>query len=211
VNVTGGFVAQFPVASNTPPGVYPVAATDTSGLNAENILFVVSSPKIVLGTAGKAHVVGVILSVNGSGFSIDKSVTVYFDNQFVGSTIASDTGSFLYSFSVLSIPAGTYYVNATDGSNSALKTFVLNPHLKISPNTGTTVGEKITVAGTGFSANVQVRFTFGGSKIPTRVTTKSDGSFSVQITIPNIPKGGYEVVGTDADGRSAQGRVGVSN
>jgi hypothetical protein len=212
-NSTGGFVAQFTVAQNTPIGLYPVVATDNSGskLSGENILTIASLPKITLSTAGKAHIVGVIVAVNGNGFSAGKSVRVFFKNQMVGSTTTTSAGAFVISFSVPSLPAGTYTVNATDGTNVALKTFVLNPHLIISPNTGATIGEKITLIGSGYSANSPVHFTFGGSPTASKVMTKADGSFSIQIGVPNVPKGGYTLTGTDSNGLSAKGRVGVAN
>jgi hypothetical protein len=81
----------------------------------------------------------------------------------------------------------------------------------ISPNTMVTVGSQVTVAGTGFSAASQVSFTFGGMPLATKITTSSLGAFSVQITIPTVAKGGYQLVGTDQDGHTGTGRVGVSN
>ena len=212
-NSTGGFVTQFIVPSGTPQGLYPVVATDNSSakLSAQNILNVVLVAKIVLSTAGKAHVVGGTVYVNGTGFAASRSVTIYFNNLKIGSSTTDGSGNFLTTFSLPSDPFGSYYVNATDGTNNVGKLFALSSHLVISPNTKTTVGSPVAITGSGYSANSQVSFTFGGSAVATKVTSKSDGSFSVQITIPNVPKGGYQVVGTDSNGHSAKGRVGVLN
>ena len=151
------------------------------------------------------------MHINGTGFEVSKSVTIFFNNLQIGSATTDGSGNFFSTFSIPSYPAGSYYVNATDGSNNVGKLFALTPHLVISPNTKTTVGNPVTLTGSGYSANSQVSFTFGGSAVATKVTSKSDGSFSVQITIPNVPKGGYQVVGTDSNGHSAKGRVGVLN
>ena len=212
-NSTGGFIVKFLVSANTPQGLYPVSATDNSAskLTGQNTLNVLVIAKIVLNTGGKAHIVGAIVTVNGTGFSVSKSVKVYFNNQVVASATTNSGGNFVASFALPSNAAGTYNINATDGTNNVFKTFVLTSHVTISPNTMVTVGSKVTIAGTGFSASSQVSFTFGGTPLTTKITTTSLGAFSVQITIPPVAKGGYQLVGTDQNGHKGTGRVGVSN
>ena len=213
VNSTGGFVAKFAVESNTPPGLYAVSATDNSParLSAEKILSVLNTPKIVLLTGGKAHVVGVTITVNGSGFSANNLVTVFFNNAVVSTPTTDTLGNFLGTFIAPSAPAVTYYVNATDGRNNVFKTFVLNSHVSISPNSKVPAGTIVVVTGSGYSATSMVSFTFGGTPLATKIKTNNFGAFSVQITVPTVAKGSYQLAATDATGHSSIGRIGVSN
>lgn len=210
-NSTGGFVVSFVVPTSTPAGLYPVSAMDASGLSASNILTIALSPKITLSTGGSSHAVGVMVSVSGTGFKPNSPIEVYFNNQLVASSTTNSQGTFSGSFTVPTVTAGTYSVNATDGTNYGSKTFAIKPQLKVSPTGSVTVGSKLTVTGTGYAANSLVSFTLVTAKITTKVTSSLEGTFSIQITIPNVAKGGYFLVGTDASSNTAEVHLSISN
>ncbi|BBE42219.1 Predicted cell-wall-anchored protein SasA [Conexivisphaera calida] len=67
---------------------------------------------------------GTTVSVSGSSFYPNSTVTVYYDGTSVGSVTASAAGSFSTSFTVPSLPNGTYTIEAIDSyGDSATASF----------------------------------------------------------------------------------------
>lgn len=80
--------------------------------------------------------------------------------------------------------------------------FQVNPTLTITPTSGI-VGSTVTVSGTQWIPNANIKITFSGlvvSTTPTIVTSNSLGEFTgVTFTVPNNSIGGYLITVTDYD------------
>jgi hypothetical protein len=204
INSTGGFVTNFVVPASTPSGSYTVKATDADGKSGSNTLTVTGvSAKITDSTDGADRIVGTTVFVTGTGFLSNAQITVMFGSQTVNTTTSNGSGGFSASFKVPELPGQMYYINATDGTNSAHVPFVINPHLTSSSLT-VKPGQTITVNGTGFGPSDTVSFTYDGSSLSTSTSTGANGAFSVQITIPSTaPKGGHSLTASDTSGHAA--------
>jgi large repetitive protein len=209
-NTSGGFVTNFAVPIGTKAGSYPVVAIDALSFQASNTLVVAAKSKITLSTEGNPRIVGSPLTIVGSGFIPNNPLTVLFGGTVVASLSTNSTGGFTTSFPIPKVSAGSYTVSANDGTNTASKSFTVNPHLTSSP-TSVAPGGMITVAGTGFAANSNVAFTLNGAALSATATTDSSGSFSLQITIPiNASPVGQALKATDQSGDSASVRIQVT-
>ncbi|MGC4189655.1 MAG: SH3 domain-containing protein [Thermomicrobiales bacterium] len=70
--------------------------------------------------------------------------------------------------------------------------------LQISPVSGT-VGTAITVSGSGYTSGESVRIYWNStSTTPLATVTANDGSFSTTITVPETPRGSYQVIARGA-------------
>jgi len=110
---------------------------------------------------------------------------------------------------------GTYYIAATDDNGATWTSWVevtltlQNPEITLYDIAGNPIssanpakpGDKVTVKGTGFTANTEVRIYLSrpGGLLLVSATTKPDGSFSVDFTVPNLAKGDYKVIAQQAD------------
>jgi hypothetical protein len=208
-NSTGGFSTLFAVPISIQNGLYPVGATDALGVTALAALNVTLSPKIAL--TATSHIVGGSVSISGSGFPPTSSVQVYFGSFLETITSTNATGGFSTSFKVPVVPNSIYIVEAISGAYFSTKSFPVSAHLTATPSSPVPVGSTITVSGTGFSANTQVSFNMGSIMISTKATTLADGTFSIGIIVPNVPKGQHTLAASDQSYNTAQVRVSVSN
>ena len=208
-NSTGGFSTLFAVPINIPNGLYPVGAKDTIGVTAQAALNVTLSPKIAL--TATSHIVGGSVSISGSGYPPSSSVQIYFGSFLETIARTDSAGTFSTSFKIPVVPNSIYLVEAISGAYFSTKSFPVSAHLTVTPSSPVLVGSTITVSGTGFSANTQVSFNMGSIVISTKATSLADGTFSIGITVPNVPKGQHILTATDQTSNTAQARVSVSN
>ena len=130
---------------------------------------------------------------------------------FDGSTVAAVTphtpaGFFTATFKVPPSSIGDHTVKATEGSNSASKTFTVTssavPTIVLNPTSGP-VGTSINITGVNFDPNSEVRIFFFGTVTDTllsTVTTNNIGEFSTNSTVPDELPGQYTV---EANGGSS--------
>ena len=126
--------------------------------------------------------IGDTLTVNGTGFSKTKDVTISFNN--VTMTLTSGTartdsdGSFdNLKFNVPAIAAGPYDVKAKDTANKTdTAVFTIECTATINPTRGN-VGTELTVSGTGFLPSGTVTIKYDGTEV-TSATVGTEGSFS---------------------------------
>jgi hypothetical protein len=189
--VTTSTVGSFGPATFTVPaivrGSYTIRAQDISG-NYATATFTTTQSITLTPTSGPN---GTKVTVNGTGFNASATITIYFDDVPVTTTLAvvptDTTGAFSASFNIPSSPSGVVHqVKASDGTNTDTKTFTVTATISISPPSGY-VGMKVTVTGTGFLASKLVTITFDGDAVPTTpvaVTTDSKGVLSTSFDVP---------------------------
>jgi hypothetical protein len=98
--------------------------------------------------------------------------------------------------------AGTYVVEATDGTNMATADFVSTTDATISQTTTTAapghVGMELTITGTGFKANATVTVTYETAPVTlATVPTDASGNFTADITIPTSLGGAHTITVSD--------------
>ena len=125
---------------------------------------------------------------------------VTFDGAPAATVTSSPTGTFDTNFNVpLSSSIGPQDVVATQGSNSASKTFTVTslvPVIILDPISGP-VGTSVDIIGTGFSPNSTVTITFGGSTVTTTpfpLKTNNTGEFSANFAVPESSNGPQPLV-----------------
>jgi hypothetical protein len=207
-DINGTFTLNIK-APNT-AGTQTVSATDSHGKTASASLIVTASnttPKITILVSGPyggtKHVVYAIVHINGTNFANSSPITITFRGDVVASTKSNSTGGFMTQFTIPQAPAGTYFIVASDGTNSVPHQFKLVPHLSASSHS-VKPGAMVTLSGNGYAASSMVSFTFNGAIIGSTTTNSTGGFSGVKVQIPpSTPIGSYRIVGTDSLGNSA--------
>jgi hypothetical protein len=190
------------VPGNVKMGTYKLTATGaSSGHSATASIVVAYHPSISLNTSSVRP--GGTVTVTGSGFAPYSRVTISLPLTRTNGTsltlaktvIASAAGNVSARFTLpVAIRTGSYRVSA-HGATSGLtvaRAYVVSlaPSITAHP-ASITPGGKISLTGTGFSANVSiavqttVNLYGGGSRtISTRVTTNAQGNFTTSLTVP---------------------------
>jgi hypothetical protein len=162
------------------------------------------SQKITTTPTGGAP--GLPVTVNGTGFDHDKTVTIKYNAVAVTTTpatVSTDTnGSFSASFIVPSSVSGSYTVQASDGTNSASTNFAITINVTLSQTTSEAspghVGMEITFSGTGFKPNSQIKVTYTSTTITVAtVTSDNEGAFSATFDIPKSEHGAHVIAASD--------------
>ena len=130
------------------------------------------------------------VTVTGNGFDPISTVAITFGGSSVLDTVTpSSSGGFTATFHVpLSSSLGDQTVKATQGSNSASKTFkvtaLVNPIISLNPTSGP-VGTSVNITGAGFDPSSTVTIKFNGSAdittTPSPITTSANGEFSATL------------------------------
>ncbi len=145
--------------------------------------------------------VGSQATVDGTGFAAGKTVSIYFDDEEVGTTETDENGSFTDApFAVPDSFRGTHTVRAVDGENNyATDSFSTRESMTITPTSGA-VGHEVTLNGTGFKSSKLISITFDGdavSAISGALSSNDQGSFSGAFAVPLRYNGNYEVTASD--------------
>ena len=144
------------------------------------------------------------VTVTGNGFDPISTVVITFGGSTVSTVNPTSNGGFTATFNVpLSSSIGDQTVKATQGSNSASKTFtvtaLVNPIIFLNTTSGP-VGTAVEILGSGFDPSSTVTITFNGSNIPTTpapVTTTTNGVFFANFTVPASSIGPVPVIATE--------------
>ncbi len=145
---------------------------------------------------------GTTTTVSGSGFNDGDTYQIIFapgtiyEEVLAPTTIISGT-----SFSrIITIPSATWGQHtirvASNRGNFSL-TFTVSSSIELTTNTGY-VGDTVTVTGVGFRANTTISIVFNNRSI---LTTQSNiyGELNpVDFQVPTIPRGNYNVYGSDS-------------
>ena len=123
--------------------------------------FSTSSGSPVITISPSSGPVGTSVDVTGTGFTPLSVVTLTFEGSFVDTATTTSTGTFIANFNVpvsigdhTVVSIGDHTVKASQGSNSASKTFtvtaLVNPVIILEPNSGP-VGASVNITGAGFA------------------------------------------------------------
>jgi hypothetical protein len=160
-------------------------------------------------------VVGTEVEIEGSGFEDDESITV----KFGGSTVAIESGDdetdsrgdFSCTILVPESTAGDHDITVRVGSDDGEAEFTVEPDIDIDPEEGT-VGDTITVNGTGFAKSDDITINFDGDAVDITGDdeTGSSGSFEAAFNVPEVGPGTYDVEVEDDSNNSASATFSIT-
>ncbi len=200
-SVNGDFSLSAAVPE-APAGIHSVLVRDANGNTATAAVSMVPGLAISPSTGPS----GTVVKLSGTGFGAGSFITVKFNGLAVVSNPvivqASSRGSFSASFEIPPSLPGSYTVEASDISYSAVAKFDSVLAATISQSTSAVtpghVGMELTISGMGFRPNAKV--------IVTRATiqeelatgkTDANGIFLVDFVMPPSPGGEHTIIVTD--------------
>jgi hypothetical protein len=162
-------------------GEHTITVTDESDVEAE-AEFTVEPEITVTPDAGAP---GGTVTVEGTGFGEDVDVTVEFDGKEVAEDETDRDGSFTVTFTLPAKGSGSF--------NIATK-------INLSQTAGS-VGNQVTVSGSGFTPNTTVTVTYATDPAVVATTTAdATGKFSVTFTVPKSKHGEHTITASDSSG-----------
>lgn len=203
-NSTGGFKETFLVPTFI-PGPYDINATDENGLTAEAELTVAITELTLDPEEGPT---GMVLTVDGSGFTPGSLYNVTFNDEVVVDGTAS-AGIVDASFTVPTVPVGFYTVKVVDTLEiSGTATFEVNATTTITVDPSTAlVAYEIELEGAHFSTLSEMTILLQNSTwseplvtVPDLFDTLDNGTFACTFAVPEVELGDYVVNATDAAG-----------
>jgi hypothetical protein len=156
--------------------------------------------------------IATLVTITGNGFAPFSTVVISFEGDIRATVTSTSNGGFNATFNVPSTSSiGDHTVEASQGSNSASKTFKVTdmvspkaiqgsssslttstatssgvPTITLNSTSGP-VGNSVNITGSGFDPSSTVVITFNGTDIittPTTVTTSTNGEFLANFTVP---------------------------
>jgi hypothetical protein len=197
---------SFEVTFNIPEsykGVHAVRAREaTSGYVAEADFTV--RPGLTVSPAEGP--VGTNVTVQGHGFAKNETrieLSYYLNSTnskpIPGNITANATGNWQKSFQIPASAKGSHKIDAQGASSSLAQVrdvfFEVTPGISLDKSSGT-VGENITMTGSGFYANDRyIKILFAGKEVnaETRVDADDQGNWVKDFEVPDMPKGTYNV------------------
>jgi hypothetical protein len=205
VKADGTFDILFYISSNVSAGPHRVevrADTTTTSVITSNSFSVDATNLMLDATEGPS---GVSVDIAGSGFYINSTVTLYYENpdkQKIDTTTASAAGRFVHSIIIPLSPAGLHKIIASnDQGNSAEVQYKVLPQTKLSLNSAGP-GDSLGVKGTGFASSSNIIIVLDSSNVATAVTDDF-GSFETEFSIPDIKAFTYNIKSQDEANNNA--------
>ena len=183
-------------------GIYTVLAEDENNDDiSDDADFTISVPPLNsdISVTLLSGNVGDTITVSGTEFAPDDTVTVYFDGVSIGTALTNGNGIFSGSFNIPASAAGSHIIKAEDtDDHSDTATFTVEPEMNMTPLSGL-MGDEIDVSGTGFGANTNINILYGNVVIPpvATITTGPEGSFTGSFIVPALPGGSTTLTVTD--------------
>ena len=151
------------------------------------------------------------VTVTGNGFDPISNVVITFDGSTVAAVTSNSNGGFTATFNVpLSSSIGDHTVKASQGSNSASKTFkvtaLVNPIIFLDPKSGP-VGGSVNITGSGFAPTTAVVISFNGTAVtttPSPLKPNSNGIFFANFTVPQSSIGPVPVIATQGSNSASK-------
>jgi len=167
-------------------------AADSTGNTAVKNLVI----RQTLSLSKESGFVNETITINGTSFDANKSVSIFFNNTVLVYAQTDAYGAFSASLAIPVASQGEYIIKAVDAnSNEAIHYFSVEPNISISPATEK-VGSKITINGCGFFITSNVSIFFNNVNIG-NVRTNALGSFSIDVLIPYSPSGDHQIKAID--------------
>ena len=197
-----GFSATIP--SGTLGGSHTLwAVGNTSGRSAQSNSFTVAAS--ATGLSPTSGPVGTGASIVAQGFLANHALTVTVGGtsaSITGGATTNSSGSSTVSFTVPAVPNGAQSVVVSDGTSSATSasTFgVTASATGLSPTSGAVGTTGVSITASGFIASHALTVTVGGvsAAVTSGGTSGSNGSSTVQFTVPAVPNGAQAVVVSD--------------
>lgn len=215
-NASGSFTYNAFVIPPTERGNHTILAKDASG-NSAGADFTIGQKMTINPTTGSA---GGTVTVTGSGFRGSKPIAIKYGDNAVETEppqINTDSqGSFSATFKVPAGKAGSYVIEAKDGSYAASATFVAIFEASMYPSSVGSdalakatsqaiseaapgyVGMELTITGTGFKPNAKIAITGTSESLQlASATTDALGAFSVTFAMPGLKSGRHQITATD--------------
>jgi len=183
----GAFSATFNAPAST-SGAHTVAASDS--VSTANASFTIVTDASLSQTTGYG---GDEVTVSGTGFRANQSLTITFDGTDALTTTTGATGSVSDTFNVPALATGTYEVVISDNTNTVTTSFEVLASASLSQTSGN-VGTEITVSGVGFTGTVYIDY--GDVEVAT-TTADDSGAFSVTFSIPASISGEHIITARD--------------
>jgi hypothetical protein len=190
-NAEGSWSASFPLPS-LPTGSYNLLASgsQTSTASVSEITVAIRADlnlEIASGPPGTAF------SVRGSGFKASERVSVTVGPGTANTTVAANSeGVWTANITIPAAPSGLLTIKASGaGGQQMAADFTVTPIVSISQPTGTP-NSRLEVKGLGFVADQPVPVSFDG-EIISSPSANSQGSWSIDLFIPESPAGVYSV------------------
>ncbi len=191
---TGSFLSAVTLPISMSKGNCTITATDNSGNVAVANLLIKQSISISKNTG----LVNDNITVSGTSFDPNKSVSIFFNNVIVTSTQTDSYGSFSIVLCIPLIAQGEYIVKAIDSNNNeATDYFNVEPYLTIS-HASEKVGASINISGNGFAASSDITVFFDNANVGT-VKTGANGTFTLNVTVPPSACGEHLIKAVDED------------
>ena len=156
-------------------------------------------------------VVGTEVEISGEGFASGETIVVEYDGDEIdidsGDEETDNDGNFTLFIIIPESQFGehTITVIGEDSLAEVEVTFTIEPKISLHLVSGQP-GIVITVTGTGFARYNGVDFRFGGTAVTSVVwlvesggRTNSNGSFAVNLTVPDFASGSYVILAEDED------------
>ncbi|MGI2336656.1 MAG: IPT/TIG domain-containing protein [Dehalogenimonas sp.] len=153
------------------------------------------TPKVTVNPNGGA--VGSSVTVTGSGFSANTSVSFEWDGSAISGVTAvttNATGGFTKTFNVPASTSGEHTITARDATGPAEATYTVAAKITLTPDSGT-AGSTVSVQGNGFQTTGSVSITYDNVVMTT--ATLTNGTFTATFTIPGGVAGAHTVRATD--------------
>jgi hypothetical protein len=194
-NAVGSFTAAVITVPPIAAGPHSLKVQDSLGNNSTVSLTTTSALK----TNPSGGPVGTSVSVAGNGYVPNVKITLTYDNaaiQTSPSSIVSDaSGNFSATFVVPATAAGTFIVQASDGTNSANTPFRASASGGLATSKGA-VGDSVQVQGSGFAGGATVSIRYDNIQIAT-ATADTGGSLSTSVIIPASQSGEHKILASD--------------
>jgi len=186
----GSFSYSFTIPETT-RGSHTLKAQDATAKVATTSVTVTQSISLNITSGG----VGDQITVSGSSFRGSQPIAIRFGAEQRGTNTSNANGGFTASITVPAQGAGSYVVEASDGTYSATANFTIGAKASLNPARGQ-IDDEITVSGSGFGASQTVTITFNNQPVG-NTSTNATGSFSGSFTVPSVPSHTYTVTVSD--------------
>jgi hypothetical protein len=211
-NTAGAFTSIVTVPIGTTAGAHTITATAGAGTATATYTVTVSAALDPISPASGAP--GIDVVVSGANFPSSTALVIRFETTTLtvksGDSSTRVSGIFI---STVTIPAGAssgaHTITVTAGTASATGTFTVSapatPTITVTPASGLS-GRTVTVAGTNFTANAALAFTFDGAAITPKsgdTAVLPGGGFSTVLTIPATTAGAHTISATDGTGTAS--------